>query len=88
MLGAIAHDGDALVLPTRRLLRILQQIRQSIPGVERVASYCLPLNLRKKLIDELKELAEAGLTMAYVGAESGDDEVLRGTTRVRPTGRP
>ena len=69
-------DGDALVLPTRRLLSILQAIREHMPEVERVSSYCLPRNLRKKSVDELKELADAGLKMAYVGCESGDDEVL------------
>ena len=69
-------DGDALVLPTRRLLEILGAIREHLPAVRRVSSYCLPRNLRRKSVDELKELAAAGLTMAYVGAESGDDEVL------------
>jgi radical SAM superfamily enzyme YgiQ (UPF0313 family) len=69
-------DGDALVLPTRRLLEILGAIRGHLPAVRRVSSYCLPRNLRKKSVEELKELAAAGLTMAYVGAESGDDEVL------------
>lgn len=69
-------DGDALVLPTHRLLRILEQIRQCLPEVQRVSSYCLPRNLRKKSVAELRELADAGLGMAYVGAESGDDEVL------------
>lgn len=69
-------DGDALVLPTRRLLNILRAIREHLPEVDRVSSYCLPRNLRKKSVEELKELADAGLRMAYVGAESGDDEVL------------
>jgi hypothetical protein len=69
-------DGDALVLPTRRLLDILVAIREHLPAVRRISSYCLPRNLRKKSVGELKELAAAGLTMAYVGAESGDDEVL------------
>lgn len=69
-------DGDALVMPTRRLLTILRAIREHMPEVSRVSSYCLPRNLRKKSVDELKELADAGLRMAYVGCESGDDEVL------------
>ena len=69
-------DGDALVLPTRRLLEILDAIRRHLPAVHRVSSYCLPRNLRRKGVDELKELAGAGLALAYVGAESGDDEVL------------
>lgn len=69
-------DGDALVLPTRRLLNVLRAIREHLPAVRRVSSYCLPRNLRKKSVAELKELADAGLKIAYVGAESGDDTVL------------
>jgi radical SAM superfamily enzyme YgiQ (UPF0313 family) len=69
-------DGDALVLPTRRLLNILSAIREYRPAVRRVSSYCLPRKLRKKSVEELRELANAGLSIAYIGAESGDDEVL------------
>lgn len=69
-------DGDALVLPTHRLLKVLVGIRQHLPAVRRISSYCLPRNLRKKSVAELKELADAGLGLAYIGAESGDDLVL------------
>lgn len=69
-------DGDALVLPTRRLLNVLRAIRDHLPAVHRVSSYCLPRNLRKKSVAELKALADAGLKIVYVGAESGDDTVL------------
>ena len=69
-------DGDALVLPTRRLLNILEAIQTHLPRVHRVSSYCLPRNLRKKSLKEMIELHEAGLSLAYVGAESGDDVVL------------
>ncbi len=69
-------DGDALVMPSRRLLATLEAIRVHLPAVRRVSSYCLPRNLRKKSVTELKTLAEAGLSLVYVGAESGDDEVL------------
>ena len=69
-------DGDATVLPTRRLLAILTAIRSHLPAVRRISSYCLPRNLRKKSQAEVNELAAAGLAMVYVGAESGDDRVL------------
>lgn len=69
-------DGDALVLPTRRLLTVLDAIRTHLPAVRRISSYCLPRNLRKKSQQEIDELAAAGLKMVYVGAESGDDAVL------------
>ena len=70
-------DGDALALSTRRLLTILQAIQEHLPTVRRVTSYCLPSNLKNKSVSELQELADAGLKMVYVGAESGDDEVLQ-----------
>lgn len=69
-------DGDALALSTRRLMAVLQAVRTHLPGVRRISSYCLPRNLRHKTVAELTELREAGLSLAYVGAESGDDTVL------------
>ncbi|OHY82763.1 radical SAM protein [Marinobacter sp. AC-23] len=70
-------DGDAMVLPTRRLLEILGELNAAFPELQRVSSYCLPRNLAKKTVDELKQLKEAGLKILYIGMESGDDEVLR-----------
>ena len=69
-------DGDALALSTRRLLFALTAIREHLPQARRVSSYCLPRNVRKKSVEELRELADAGLKLVYVGAESGDDTVL------------
>ena len=76
ILRVFLADGDALVLPTRRLLNILDAIRTHLPSVRRISSYCLPRNLRKKSLSEIIELREAGLSLVYVGAESGDDFVL------------
>ena len=77
-------DGDALALSTRRLLTILQAIQEHLPTVNRVTSYCLPSNLKNKSVSELQELADAGLKMVYVGAESGDDEVLARVNKGEP----
>ncbi len=70
-------DGDAMVLSTRRLMTLLTAIKTHLPKVRRISSYCLPRNLRQKTVLELQELREAGLSLVYVGAESGDDEVLQ-----------
>jgi radical SAM superfamily enzyme YgiQ (UPF0313 family) len=70
-------DGDAMALSTRRLLILLQAIREYLPRVRRISSYCLPRNVRNKSVAELAELRQAGLSLAYIGAESGDDEVLQ-----------
>jgi len=69
-------DGDAMTLSSRRLKLILESIRKQLPGIERVASYCLPRNLLHKTVDELAELRDLGLSLFYVGCESGDDLVL------------
>jgi radical SAM superfamily enzyme YgiQ (UPF0313 family) len=69
-------DGDAMTLSTRRLRLILESIRKHLPDVQRVASYCLPRNTLHKTAAELSELRELGLSLYYVGCESGDDLVL------------
>jgi len=70
-------DGDALVLPTNRLLEILALIRTQLPHVRRVGIYGDARTIARKDDLELAALREAGLGIVYHGAESGDDEVLR-----------
>ena len=69
-------DGDAMTLSVRRLRLILASIKQHLPAVQRVSSYCLPRNIRRKSTEELAELRDMGLSLFYVGCESGDDLVL------------
>ncbi len=69
-------DGDAMTLSVRRLTEILQMIRRYYPDVQRVSAYCLPRNLKNKTVEDLQQLRELGLSLLYVGCESGDDEVL------------
>ncbi|MEH6650617.1 MAG: radical SAM protein [Motiliproteus sp.] len=70
-------DGDAMVLSGKRLLTMLEAIRRAFPNLQRVSAYCLPRNLNNKTDQELKQLQQLGLDLLYVGAESGDDTVLR-----------
>jgi len=69
-------DGDAMMLPFKRLKEILELIRLHLPQVTRVSSYCLPRNLTNKTAEQLTQLQILGLKLVYVGCESGDDEVL------------
>ena len=69
-------DGDAMTLSFRRLKEILECINKYYPNRERVTAYCLPRNIKNKTVEELTELCELGLSMVYVGCESGDDKVL------------
>ncbi len=69
-------DGDAMVLPMRKLEAILTMIKQHLPSVKRVSSYCLPRNIYKKSVEDLARLKSLGLDILYVGCESGDTQVL------------
>jgi len=70
-------DGDALGLPTEELLRILKALYAAFPSLEKVGVYAGPKNILEKTPQELRLLRQAGLTRAYLGVESGSDEVLR-----------
>lgn len=69
-------DGDPLVLSNKRLLPILKRIKETFPNLRRVSTYASPSNLVKKSSEELEELRAMGLSLLYVGIESGDSEVL------------
>lgn len=70
-------DGDALIMPQKRLLDILTQIREHLPWVTRVGTYASAKALRMKTDEELRELREAGIGIVYMGLESGDDGILK-----------
>ena len=69
-------DGDALVLSTERLLRVLKALRYAFPNLERVSSYAAPKDILRKSPEELRQLQEAGLKLLYYGMETGDSETL------------
>jgi radical SAM superfamily enzyme YgiQ (UPF0313 family) len=70
-------DGDALVLSTEKLLRILNTLYDIFPNLQRVTSYAGPKDILRKSDEELAQLREAGLKMLYFGLETGDTELLR-----------
>ncbi len=70
-------DGDALILSQRRLVQILEGIRECLPWVERVGVYGDTRSVNRKSVAELRQLRQLGLGIVYHGVESGDEEVLR-----------
>ncbi len=70
-------DGDALALSNKRLMPILEYISDNFPECERVTIYGRATDVLKKTDEEMRELYEAGMTMVYIGAESGSDKVLK-----------
>ena len=69
-------DGDALIIKTKELKEIIQYINEIIPECERIGIYASPTSVKLKTLEELKELKSIGLDIAYMGLESGNDEVL------------
>ena len=69
-------DGDALILSTSKLRRILEAIKQQMPWVERVGVYGDTRSVGRKTIEELTALRQAGLGIVYHGMETGSDAVL------------
>ncbi len=70
-------DGDALAAPTEFLVTVLEAIRKEIPFVERVSCFADARSLQKKTPADLTRLRDLGLTLIYLGLDSGDEEVLR-----------
>ncbi len=70
-------DGDALIIPQPRLLEILQSIRKNLPWIERIGVYANAKSILKKAPQELKELKGLGLGIAYLGVETGNEEILQ-----------
>lgn len=70
-------DGDAMTLPFSRLEAICLLICKYLPQVTRISSYCLPRNINNKTPEQLQRLRGLGLSLLYIGCESGDNEVLK-----------
>jgi radical SAM superfamily enzyme YgiQ (UPF0313 family) len=70
------QDGDSLVLPARKLIRILEELRRAFPEIREVTTYARSRTLCAKSPADLQALKEAGLTRIHVGLESGSDAVL------------
>ena len=71
------EDGDALICPQPRLVEVLKHLNKSFPYLDRVGTYATPQAALIKSVDELKELNQLGLKIAYMGVETGDEELLQ-----------
>ncbi len=70
-------DGDALIIPQKRLMWILDRIREHLPWVRRVGAYANAKGIRLKSLEDLVALKKNGLGILYLGVETGDDRLLQ-----------
>jgi radical SAM superfamily enzyme YgiQ (UPF0313 family) len=69
-------DSNAMVIKTPELLKIVKKCYETFPKLKQVSCYACCEDILRKTDEELLELREAGLNLAFVGLESGDQEVL------------
>ncbi|MCP3923946.1 MAG: radical SAM protein [Desulfobacterales bacterium] len=70
-------DGDALIVPQKKLLRYLSEINKKLPWLDRIGAYANTKSIGMKSHEQLVELRENGLKIAYMGLETGDDVTLK-----------
>jgi radical SAM superfamily enzyme YgiQ (UPF0313 family) len=70
-------DGDALVLDLEHWETILNAIRAAFPQVKRVSAYATAMNVNEKSPEDLRRLRELGLSLLYMGPETGDDVTFK-----------
>ena len=70
-------DGDALIIPQKRLMWILNRVREYLPWVRRVGAYANAKSIKMKTMEELTQLRENGLGILYLGVETGDAHLLK-----------
>jgi radical SAM superfamily enzyme YgiQ (UPF0313 family) len=75
-------DGDALAMPQKRILPILDALGESFPRLSRIASYANGYNITRRSREELLALSARKLRLIYVGLESGSQEILEGCRKL------
>ena len=69
-------DGDAIAVDSKLLVEILDQLYEKFPRLKRVGIYGGPKDILAKDPQELADLKAHGLTMVYLGVESGNEGIL------------
>ncbi len=70
-------DGDALYMPMSHWLPILAALRDAFPRLRQVSCYAMASNVLEKTQQELETLRSNGLSLLYLGPESGDAVTLK-----------
>ena len=76
-LNVFLQDANSLVMRTPDLVEVLKFLKETLPTVNRITSYCRAKTAAQKKLEDLKAFHEAGLTRLHVGLESGSDAVLK-----------
>ncbi len=70
-------DGDAFSIGFDKLLSILEYVKQKLLQLNRISAYASAKEVMGYSEEELSTIKSSGLTLLYVGIESGDDTTLK-----------
>jgi len=73
---AFLQDANSICVKTDDLVDILEHLKITFPGINRVTTYGRAKNIARRPVDELVKLREAGLSRIHIGLESGSRKVL------------
>ena len=76
-MSCFLQDGDALVLKTDYLLRILEALNRYFPSLQYITTYARADSITRKTLSELQALRQAGLNHLYCGMETGSNQILK-----------
>jgi len=69
-------DSNSLVMKPKDLIEVLHHLYEKFPTLERVTMYARAKTVRRRKLEDLKAIQEAGLTRLHVGLETGDRYLL------------
>ena len=70
------QDANSIIIRTPDLVEILRFIKEKFPRVSRITSYCRSKTAKRKTVEDLKQIREAGLSRIHIGLETGYDPLL------------
>ena len=70
-------SGNTIIMKTEDFVEILKFTKKLFPNIKRITIYGSAQYIVKKGLNDLKKIAEAGLSRIHVGLESGDDVILK-----------
>jgi len=76
MRSIFLQDANSLIIKPEHLITILQHLGDCFPWVERITSYARSHTIARISDDNLRVMANAGLSRIHIGMESGADSVL------------
>jgi radical SAM superfamily enzyme YgiQ (UPF0313 family) len=69
-------DSNAMVMPPAALEKVCGHAYKIFPRLERITVYACAADIQRKSDDDLRRVREAGVSLLYLGLESGSEKVL------------